>query len=89
MLLRYVPLISISLQQNALQQSHDLPSAGHQGTAKTLAQCSKGRIGLEWQRTSNFIVGNAQHVNKLNQVGQLWEMLTAEFQCHVRITVTY
>ena len=31
------PLIPTSLQQNALQQSHDLPSAEYQGTAKTLA----------------------------------------------------
>ena len=33
-----VPLIPTSLQQNALQQFHDLPSAGHHGTAKILAQ---------------------------------------------------
>ena len=31
-----VPLIPIKLQQEALHQSYDQPSAGHQGTAKTL-----------------------------------------------------
>jgi len=32
-----VPLIPTRLQQNALHQCHDQPSAGHQGAAKTLA----------------------------------------------------
>ena len=33
-----VPLMPTRLQQDALHQSHDLPGAGHQGTAKTLAR---------------------------------------------------
>ena len=33
-----VRVIPTKLQQEALHQSHDQPSAGHQGTAKTLAR---------------------------------------------------
>ena len=32
------PVIPTKLQQEVHHQSHDQPSAGHQGTAKTLAQ---------------------------------------------------
>ena len=42
-----VPLILTKLQQETLHQSHDQPSAVHQGTAKTLAWLQQRQIGLE------------------------------------------
>ena len=47
-----VPLMPTRLHQEALQQSHDTPSAAHQGSAKTLAQL---------QQQANW-VGMAKHV---------------------------
>ena len=50
-----VPLIPTKLQQEALHQSHDQPSAGHQGTVKTLTRLQQDAYiytGLEWRKMS-------------------------------------
>lgn len=49
-----VPVLPLSLQQSAISQSHDVPTAGHQGIAKTLQRL----------QGSAYWVGMAQDVAK-------------------------
>ena len=85
-----VPLIPTSLQQNALQQSHDLPSAGHQGTAKTLARLQQEAY---WVGMAKDVQLYCQQCTTCQQaklpnparapmcnipIGQPWEMLAAD-----------
>ena len=49
-----VPVLPLSLRQAAISQSHDIPTAGHQGIAKTLQRL----------QTSAYWVGMAQDVTK-------------------------
>ena len=45
-----VPVLPVSLHQEALFQAHDAPSAGHQGTAKTLHRLRQESywVGMAW-----------------------------------------
>jgi len=49
-----VPVLPFSLRQSALSQSHDIPTSGHQGIAKTLGRLQDGA----------YWVGMAQDVAK-------------------------
>ena len=85
-----VPLIPTSLQQNALQQSHDRPSAGHQGTGKTLARLQQEvywvgmakDIQLYCQQCTTCLqakLPNPVRAPMCNiPIGQPWEMLVAD-----------
>ena len=66
-----VPVIPNSLQEMALHNCHDVISAGHQGTEKTLDRLKRmWPTGLEWQRQQSCTVKVVMCVSNQN------------FQCH-------
>ena len=85
-----VPVIPTKLQQEALHQSHDQPSAGHQGTAKTLARLQQEAY---WVGMAKDVQRYCQQCTTCQQaklpnpnrapmcnipIGKPWEMLAAD-----------
>ena len=85
-----VPLIPTKLQQEALHQSHDQPSAGHQGTAKTLTRLQQDAY---WVGMAKDVQLYCQQCTTCQQaklpnpcrapmcnipIGKPWEMLAAD-----------
>ena len=85
-----VPLMPTRLHQEALKQSHDIPSAGHQGTAKTLARLQQQAY---WVGMAKDVQLYCQQCTTCQQaklpnpvrasmcnipIGKPWEMLAAD-----------
>ena len=99
-----VPLMPTRLYQEALQQSHDIPSAAHQGSTKTLTRLQQQAywvgmakdVQLYCQQCTTFQqtkLPNPVQAPLCNiPIGKPWEMLAADiwkFQYHVRTTITF